>query len=46
MAGKLRCASCGALNDPGDVICMACGWPISGDADTEQVDDPGEGEGW
>jgi hypothetical protein len=35
----LRCANCGYLNDPGDVVCMGCGWPIADDADTEEVED-------
>jgi uncharacterized membrane protein YvbJ len=40
MSPKLRCANCGHENDPGDVVCMACGWPIADDSDTEEVEDP------
>jgi len=40
MSPKLRCANCGHENDPGAVVCMACGWPIADDSDTEEVEDP------
>jgi hypothetical protein len=36
LARALRCPNCGYENDPGDVVCMGCGWPIG--------DDPGPPE--
>jgi zinc-ribbon domain len=38
----LRCPNCGYENDPGDVVCMGCGWPI-GDDPGPQEDDEGYG---
>jgi hypothetical protein len=31
MSKTIRCPSCGYQNDPADVVCMGCGWPIGDD---------------
>jgi uncharacterized membrane protein YvbJ len=39
MSEALVCANCGHHNDPGDVVCMACGWPIADDPETREAED-------
>lgn len=39
MTGSIRCPNCGYENDPGDVVCMGCGWPIADDPDATPNED-------
>jgi uncharacterized membrane protein YvbJ len=39
MTGKVKCPSCGYENDPGDVVCMGCGWPIGDDSGAQDDDE-------
>ncbi|HWO70270.1 MAG TPA: zinc-ribbon domain-containing protein [Actinomycetota bacterium] len=36
MERSVRCPNCGYENDPDEVVCMGCGWPLA--------DDPGPAE--
>jgi hypothetical protein len=37
----MKCSNCGYENDPGEVVCIGCGWPM---ADDPGHADPGETE--
>lgn len=37
----MRCPNCGYENEPGEVVCMGCGWPLADDAEPAEPEADG-----